>query len=242
MKRIAIAVILVLMTFNTAYGDWLEASIPYEKECLKIFKEHYNINMFVKATNVEEIDSNKYEFTPVMVVRGKESKFTRQYCEYYPEENMVYIGKAQSAIDAEHKKKKKALKLQMIQKEKRAEAEEKEAENQAELREIQRKFEIEQAAKEKKKADLARSKRIREQERQEKIAANNKVLKEKEAIKLGTNCLKKNGIKERLIYVDISEDGRTIVNYNDWKVKAVCAYPNVPPKKVYRVYNPPPLN
>jgi len=133
--------ITTVHSFPFGSGDF------YEEECLELLKKEYSIKYLVKATNAERTEKNKYDFTPVIVSRGKETVLTRHFCEYYPEENMVYIGIAKSVIEAQKKKDIQEKKRRILADKKKHEAAEAASKHAAELQEIQDIADAEAAAK-----------------------------------------------------------------------------------------------
>lgn len=135
-KVMAIAVTATLFVFNTAQAGLFDTDEFFEKECLELFKKTHHINALVKAEDVEKTATNKYDFTPVMIVRGEKTTLIRQYCEHYPEEKMVYIGVAKSVVDARKNKEIEDARRKIIVDKKRAEEEASAAKHAAELQEI----------------------------------------------------------------------------------------------------------
>lgn len=156
------------------YAPFSSAWSPFDRgfqeaECIDLFKKTYSVNLFVKATHVEKMASDKYEFTPVLVVRGEETPFTRQYCEYYTDEEMLYIGTAKSVIEAQRNKEIQEQKRKALAEKKRAEEEAAAAMHAAELKEIQDKAAAELAAelKHKKEAKLKQQQLVAEKRKAE---------------------------------------------------------------------------
>jgi hypothetical protein len=261
--RALLAVTLTTIHYQ-AHAGWFDNIGFYEEECINLFKQRHNINYHVIAENVVKRGSDKYEFTPVMVVRGEKSPLTRQFCEYYPDEKMIYIGTAQSVLDARHEEQKEELKKKLIEDGKRAEQKrradreaaelrkirqqfemeqaekdrqeaERLAKEEAELRIKRRQFEMEQAEKDRKAAEKKRLEMLNEKEKQKKLAIEREKQRKLETLQIGSECLRKHGINDKIIYVAITKHGQVLVNYNDWKPKAICDYPKFPPKKTYRV-------
>jgi len=124
--------ILLFLTVKSHAG-WFDDSENHIESCINLYKEKHNIELYVKATEIEEIRSYKYEYTPVIVARGKETVLVRQYCEYYPEEKMIYIGLAESVIEERQQEEVERLKRELVVEKKENERKAIESKHQAEL-------------------------------------------------------------------------------------------------------------
>jgi len=162
------------------HAGWFDDSEKYINQCVDMYKDKNHIDFFIKAIDIEKIDDNKYEYTPVMVLRGEETAHTRQYCEHYPDEEMIYTGVAQSVIEQRKKDEVKRLKQQLILKQKENERVAAEEKHQAELRALKEKARAEELAKV--QADKERSsienRAAKERKRKEQLEERERILAE----------------------------------------------------------------
>lgn len=160
---------ILLFVAAKSHAGWFDDSETYLESCINLYKEKHNIELYVKATEVKKIKSYKYEYTPVIVARGKETVLVRQYCEYYPEEKMVYTGLAESVIEERQQEEVKRAKRKLILKQKEEDRKAIEKKNQAELNTLREKAK-----------EVAEEKARQAELELERIKAAERVAKEKE--------------------------------------------------------------
>lgn len=164
------AILLLLISFQS-YAGLFSSTNEQIEQCMELFKTTHQIKFYVKHTDVVKQQTNKYEFTPVSVVRGKETPFTRQYCEYYPEENMVYIGIANSVVQERQKVEEARLKRKLIEDRKAREKLEQEKQHKARLQAIEdeaKKQELLDRKRREAELAIAKQKEARKAEKQRK--------------------------------------------------------------------------
>ena len=198
LKLTVLLITILTSTHASAANSWpFGNSDFYEEECLELLKKTYSITNFVKSSDAERIAKNKYDFTPIIVSRGEERVLTRHFCEYYPEENMVYIGIAKSVIEAKNKKEIQEKKRKILADKKKNLAAKVAAKHAAELQEIQDIADVQSAeAAAKYAAEIAAKKEAQRitQYRKEKIKAQKKAeterIRRKKYDPVANYCLK----------------------------------------------------
>lgn len=138
----------IFLFATKSHAGWFDDSQSYINSCVELYKKNNQIELYVKAIDIKKIEKNKYEYTPVFVVRGKETVLDRQYCEYYPEEQMIYTGIADSVKEQRRQDEVDNLKKKLILEKKINEQKTAESKHQAELKALRDKAMADEKAKE----------------------------------------------------------------------------------------------